>query len=471
MLASPPTPGFHSVGQHTARTIALNAARRGRLARTFLVHGPAGAGKGAFVEDLLALLFCTAGEDAERPCNACAGCRGARSGSHPDLVTGSPERWRELRGTGESIVAVARRWLGEASGAPIAGERRVVLVEGADRAGEQIQNAMLKALEEPGDRQVFILVADEPSRLLPTIRSRCQPLRVGRVPRRELAAWLVEQRRIGGAEADSLARIADGLTGRALAWAADRDAWEWRIHVQRELLGLLAAGQASRLASVRELLDDATRRSERPAGAENDEAAPPEDAEPARTPTALQRGGAILLVEVWLALARDLLVVAGGQPDAAAAQDLRTELLDAAGRIEPAGLASFVGLLERVHEGLGQNAAPRLALDVVALSWPASGAMNEAEHRRMRARVSGRVQGVGFRWWARRQAEALGLVGWVVNRDDERSVDLLAEGPPQALDALERLLHQGPPGAWVDSVDTSREAASGEFTRFSISRS
>lgn len=91
--------------------------------------------------------------------------------------------------------------------------------------------------------------------------------------------------------------------------------------------------------------------------------------------------------------------------------------------------------------------------------------------RRLRARVSGRVQGVGFRWWTLRQAESLGLVGWVVNREDERSVELLAEGIPEALDLLERLLHQGPPGAWVDSVEVSREAASGEFTRFSISRS
>lgn len=370
MLATPPAPGFRSVGQHTARTIALNAASRGRLGRTFLVHGPAGAGKGAFVEDLLALLFCTAPAEVEHPCNACAGCRGARNGNHPDLVRGSPERWRELRGTGESVVAVARRWLGEAAGAPIAGTRRVVLVDGADRAGEQIQNAMLKALEEPGDRHVFVLVADEPSRLLPTIRSRCQPLRVGPVPRRELAAWLVAERRLSPPEADSLARMAGGLTGRALAWAADPEAREWRIRVQRELLGLLDAGRAARLAAVRELLDDATRRSIRLPAPADDGLPAADDAEPARTPTALQRGGAQLLVEVWLALARDLLVTASAQGEATAAGALVAGLADAAQRIDVGSLASFVALLERIDEGLGQNASPRLALDVAALAWP-----------------------------------------------------------------------------------------------------
>lgn len=90
--------------------------------------------------------------------------------------------------------------------------------------------------------------------------------------------------------------------------------------------------------------------------------------------------------------------------------------------------------------------------------------------QRMRARISGRVQGVGFRWWVVRQADSLGLTGWVMNDPDERSVELLAEGDATALDALERLLHTGPPGAWVDALATAREPASGEFSSFSISR-
>ena len=94
-------------------------------------------------------------------------------------------RWsRSLaRGTraGESIVAVARRWLLASAGSPILADQRVILIEGADRANEQTQNALLKALEEPSPRQMFVLIADEPGRLLPTIRSRAQPLRVGPV--------------------------------------------------------------------------------------------------------------------------------------------------------------------------------------------------------------------------------------------------------------------------------------------------
>jgi acylphosphatase len=91
-------------------------------------------------------------------------------------------------------------------------------------------------------------------------------------------------------------------------------------------------------------------------------------------------------------------------------------------------------------------------------------------HERLSARVIGRVQGVGFRWWARRRAEALGLTGWVMNADDERSVELVAEGEPERLDEFERFLNIGPDGARVERVEARREPASGEFDRFGIVR-
>lgn len=94
-----------------------------------------------------------------------------------------------------------------------------------------------------------------------------------------------------------------------------------------------------------------------------------------------------------------------------------------------------------------------------------------SERERLTARVSGRVQGVGFRYWTVRQAGSLGIVGWVMNRDEENAVELVAEGDPVALDALERILRRGPPGSHVARVEATRSPASGEFTRFAISRS
>lgn len=99
--------------------------------------------------------------------------------------------------------------------------------------------------------------------------------------------------------------------------------------------------------------------------------------------------------------------------------------------------------------------------------------MTEGEgqgRQRLTARVEGKVQGVGFRWWVRGRAMEMGLTGWVMNDNDERGVTVLAEGPAESLDSLERLLRQGPRAARVDSVAVSREPASGEFRSFDITR-
>jgi MoxR-like ATPase len=359
-------PGFLSLGQPVARAAALRAAAAGRLQRTLLVHGPAGSGKGAFVDDLLALLFCTSGDPAARPCNACRGCRDARVRAHPDLVIGSPESWRENRSTGESIVAAARRWLLTAATSPIAGELRVVLIEGADRANEQIQNALLKALEEPAPRQMFVLVADEPTRLLPTIRSRSQPLRLGSVPQAELRSWLVDHERLPADLAEALARISGGMAGRAVGYARSDGLVAWRRRTQMELLTLLGRGRADRFSSVRELLDGAVRLGLPPP----EESEPAPDDEPARVAGSAQRAAALLIVEAWQGLARDLLMAGAGRAELAAAAQLVGDLQAATQAVARDQLIAFIALLERVSEGLRANAAPRLALERAMLSWP-----------------------------------------------------------------------------------------------------
>jgi DNA polymerase III subunit delta' len=371
VIESTDGPGFRSLGQRTARRIVLQAAERGRLGRTLLVSGPAGAGKGAFVDDLLALAFCAHPDVALRPCNGCRGCREARTRTHPDLVVGSPETWRESRSTGESIVGAARRWLLEAAGAPVSAPRRIVLIEGADRANEQTQNALLKALEEPGDRHTFVLVADEPWRLLPTIRSRCQPVRIGRVASDELTTFLVEQRQLPEDLAAGIARLSHGLVGRAVRLVDQREVLDWRRRTQAELLVLLERGRADRLAAARDLLDDAAR-----LGAIGP--ATPGDDEAARTPAAAQRAAATTLVEAWLELTRDLLVIAAGRPDLAPGSELGPELAAAGPRVGSSVLVEFASLLERIHDALRENAAPRLALERAMLAWP-SLAPREAE--------------------------------------------------------------------------------------------
>jgi len=84
--------------------------------------------------------------------------------------------------------------------------------------------------------------------------------------------------------------------------------------------------------------------------------------------------------------------------------------------------------------------------------------------------VYGRVQGVGFRFFVVDEAERLGLVGWVRNRPDGRSVELWAEGSRTALERLVERVRVGPPGAWVERVECSWVEPTGAFVDFSIRR-
>ncbi len=89
--------------------------------------------------------------------------------------------------------------------------------------------------------------------------------------------------------------------------------------------------------------------------------------------------------------------------------------------------------------------------------------------KRLDAVVTGRVQGVGYRWFVREQARALGLAGWVRNEADG-SVRVVAEGASSTLDALDAALREGPSGSVVRDVRVERGAAAGGFDGFRVER-
>jgi acylphosphatase len=86
---------------------------------------------------------------------------------------------------------------------------------------------------------------------------------------------------------------------------------------------------------------------------------------------------------------------------------------------------------------------------------------------RIHVRVTGRVHGVGFRYFVLREAMALELHGWVAN-DPDGSVHCVAEGPPDRLDALVDRLREGPPAAIVDGLSEARMPATGTLGRFEV---
>jgi hypothetical protein len=173
----------------------------------------------------------------------------------------------------------------------------------------------------------------------------------------------MDHRLLPADQAQTLASLANGLSGLAVRYADRRDVLDWRRRVQAELLALLERDRADRFTAVGDLLDEAARLEAPPSG--------PVDSEvDARVAPSAQRGAALLVTEVWLALARDLLLAAAGRPLLAPSGELAPEIGRLGARIGTAPLVAMVRLLERIHDGLRENGSPRLALEVAMLAWP-----------------------------------------------------------------------------------------------------
>jgi DNA polymerase III subunit delta' len=157
------------------------AAARGRLAHGYLFLGPAGIGKRLVARGLAQALFCTGTTEEElTPCGQCHGCKQVAAGSHPDLLeVGCAEGKRELS---IDVIAGAKERRGreglchDLSLRPMSASRRVAIIDDAERMNDESANALLKTLEEPPPGSILVLIASDLEPILPTIRSRCQPL-------------------------------------------------------------------------------------------------------------------------------------------------------------------------------------------------------------------------------------------------------------------------------------------------------
>lgn len=163
---------------------ALGAAyESGRMPHALLIHEAPGAGGDWLAAWAARLVLCTKGGAA--PCDECLGCRRACALQHPDLAWMRPlEESRQIR------IEQVRELSAELALTSHAGGYKVGILSPADALNRFAANALLKTLEEPAPRTLLILVASQPSRLPPTVISRCQRLRV-RAPERAAAiAWL-----------------------------------------------------------------------------------------------------------------------------------------------------------------------------------------------------------------------------------------------------------------------------------------
>ena len=168
----------------SAELATLRAAHSaGRLAHALLIHEAPGAGGDWLARWVTQLVLCERGESA--PCGLCPACSRVSAGRHPDVIrVGFVEESRQLR------IEQVRQLSEELALTSHQGGFKVGVLSPADALNRFAANALLKTLEEPPPRTLLLLVVTQPSRLPPTILSRCQRIRVRAPQRAQAIAWL-----------------------------------------------------------------------------------------------------------------------------------------------------------------------------------------------------------------------------------------------------------------------------------------
>jgi DNA polymerase-3 subunit delta' len=179
------------------------------MTHAWLLTGPPGSGRSTAARVFAAALQCPDGG-----CGTCQACRDVLARGHADVDQFSPEK---LQITAEESLELIRR----AAMTPIMGRWNVLIVEDADRLNDVSGNALLKSLEEPSPRTVWILCAPTPEDVLPTIVSRTRQVRLRTPSTREVTEALTGREGVDPAMAAFAARAAQGHIGRARALARD----------------------------------------------------------------------------------------------------------------------------------------------------------------------------------------------------------------------------------------------------------
>ena len=196
------------LGNEQLKTDLARSLRTGHISHCYLITGPQGSGKHTLARLLAAAILC---QGRDKPCGVCHPCRKVLEGGHPDFIT-----WEDPDHQKIPVKLIRETFRPDVFIKPNESEHKIYMI--SQELGLEGQNALLTILEEPPAYAVFLLLADNPEKLLPTVRSRCRELKLSALPRQLLEERL--SRDFPQASREDLRRAAErsgGFLGQAKA--------------------------------------------------------------------------------------------------------------------------------------------------------------------------------------------------------------------------------------------------------------
>lgn len=202
---------FEVLGQEFLTDAFKKAYENNMISHAYIITGPDGIGKSIMAMYMASTILC---KGNDKPCGKCDPCIKIIHGNHPDV------KMISLKGRSIGVDNI-RDLIDEIYTKPYEGDKKIVIIKNSDSITVQGQNAILKTLEEPSKDTTIIMLTENINAILQTIQSRCQTLRMGRIPEGKIKAYLLSQG-VEEKKAATAAGLSDGIVGNGLKFLDEK---------------------------------------------------------------------------------------------------------------------------------------------------------------------------------------------------------------------------------------------------------